>query len=132
MAVTDFSAQESALGYLYQARHALWLLLDGPEERETVLETLDDIVFEQEGVASDLLQTKHHTVVANLTDASPELWKTLRIWSTHVRDGTVTVPRTTLTLITTAIAPAGSIASLLRQDLGRNPAAAIDGLRDVV
>jgi len=33
--VTNFSAQESALGYLYQARYALWLLLDGPEERET-------------------------------------------------------------------------------------------------
>ena len=40
----DFSARESGLGYLYQARYALWLLLDGPEEQEVVLETLDDIV----------------------------------------------------------------------------------------
>src|ERR1019366_10588686 len=41
----DFSAQESGLGYLYQARYAFWLLLDGPEEQEVVLETLDDIVL---------------------------------------------------------------------------------------
>jgi hypothetical protein len=129
--VTDFSAQDSALGYLFQARYALWLLLDGPEERETVLETLDDIVFENEGIASDLLQIKHHSVAANLTNTSSELWKTLRIWSTHLKDGSVTVPKTNLALITTAIAPAGSIASFLRQGLGRNTIAAIDGLRQV-
>jgi hypothetical protein len=44
--VPDFSAKESGLGYLFQARYALWLILDGPEERETVLESLDDITLE--------------------------------------------------------------------------------------
>lgn len=104
--VPDFSAPESGLGYLYQARYALWLLLDGPEEREVVLETLDDIVMGQDGTPRDLLQTKHNSVPARLTDASPQLWKTLRIWSTYLKDGLIRVPPTTLTLITTAEASA--------------------------
>jgi hypothetical protein len=129
--VPDFSAQESGLGYLHQARYALWLLLDGPEEREVVLETLDDIVLGQDGTPRDLLQTKHNSVPARLTDASPQLWKTLRIWSTHVRDGIIRVPPTTLTLITTAEAPAGSIASTLRPGRERDCATALDGLAKV-
>jgi hypothetical protein len=87
--VPDFSAKESGLGYLFQARYALWLILDGPEERETVLESLDDITLESEGQASELLQTKHHSAPASLTNASAELWKTLRIWSTHLSEGRV-------------------------------------------
>jgi hypothetical protein len=129
--VPDFSAQESALGYLYQARYALWLLLNGPEEQEVVLETLDDIVLGQDGTPRDLLQTKHSSVPARLTDASSQLWKTLRVWSTHVKDGVIRVPPTTLTLITTAQAPVGSIASVLRPDRGRDCARALDGLAEV-
>lgn len=127
----DFSAQESALGYLYQARYALWLLLDGPEEREVVLETLDDIVLGQDGTPRDLLQTKHNSVPARLTDASSQLWKTVRIWSTHVKDGLIRVPPTTLTLITTAEAPVGSIASALRPGRDRDCDRALNGLAEV-
>jgi len=129
--VPDFSAQESGLGYLYQARYALWLLLDGPEEQEVVLETLDDIVLSQDGTPRDLLQTKHTSAPARLTDASSPLWKTLRIWSTHVKDGLIRVPPTTLTLITTAEAPVSSIASALRPGRDRDCAAALDGLTEV-
>ena len=42
---TKRSAAASALGYLYQARLALYLLLDAPEETELRLESLDDIEF---------------------------------------------------------------------------------------
>jgi hypothetical protein len=130
--VPDFSAQESALGYLYQARYALLLLLEGPEEREVVLETLDDIVLSEAGTPADLLQTKHHTTsTAHLTNSSTELWKTLRIWSTHLKDDIIRVPPTTLTLITTGIAPAGSIASNLRPGIQRRCAAGLDGLRKI-
>ena len=127
----DFSAQESGLGYLYQARYALWLLLDGPEEQEVVLETLDDIVLSQDGTPRDLLQTKHNTVPARLTDASTPLWKTLRIWSTHIKGGVIQVPPTTLTLITTAEAPTNSVAAALRPGRERDCAAALDRLREV-
>jgi hypothetical protein len=130
--VPDFSAQESALGYLYQARYALLLLLEGPEEREVVLETLDDIVLGEAGTPADLLQTKHHTTsTAHLTNSSTELWKTLRIWSTHLKGEIIRVPPTTLTLITTGIAPTGSIASNLRPGIHRRCAAGLDGLRKI-
>lgn len=127
----DFSARESGLGYLYQARYALWLLVDGPEERELVLETLDDIVLEQDGVPRDLLQTKHNSVPASLTDSSPQLWKTLRVWGTHVKAGLVRLPPTALTLITTAEAPADSIAAALRPGRERDSAGAADRLAEV-
>ncbi len=127
----DFSAQESGLGYLYQARYALWLLLDGPEERDLVLETLDDIVLGRDGAPRDLLQTKHNTVPARLTDSSPQLWKTLRVWSTHVKAGLIRLPPTTLTLITTAEAPADSIAAALRPGRERDSTGAANRLAEV-
>jgi hypothetical protein len=55
----------------------------------------------------------------------------LRIWSTHVKDGVIQVPPTTLTLITTAEAPAASIAAALRPGRERDCAAALDRLREV-
>jgi len=131
MIMPDFSAQESGLGYLYQARYALWLLLDGPEERELVLETLDDIVLGQDGAPQDLLQTKHNSKPARLTDSSPQLWKTLRIWSSHVKDGLIQVPPTTLTLITTAQAPDASIATALRPGRDRDSATALQRLVEI-
>lgn len=119
------------MGYLYQARYALWVLLDGPEERELVLETLDDIVLGQDGTPQDLLQTKHNAKPARLTDSSPQLWKTLRIWSSHVKDGLIRVPPTTLTLITTAEAPDDAIAAVLRPGRDRDSATALQRLVEI-
>jgi hypothetical protein len=118
--MADFSANDSALGYLYQARFALWELLNGPEEQELVMETLDDIVTSQAAVSPNLLQAKHHTSPAKLTDSSAELWKTLRVWSTALKDGAIKIPPTRLTLVTTGIAPEKSIASKLRPNASRN------------
>lgn len=105
------------------------MLLVGPEERETALETLDDIVFQNDGTASDLLQTKHHCTAASLTDMSAELWKTVRVWSVRIKDGTVRVPQTNLLLITTAAAPVESIAAMLSDGRTRNPDKALQRLR---
>lgn len=112
--MTDFSAKEPALGYMYQMRYALWQLLDGPEDRELVLETLDDIVVETPSGTVDLVQTKYHVTPAALTDLSVDFWKTLRVWSEHLKNGEILIPPTTLTLVTTGTAPEGSIASTLR------------------
>jgi hypothetical protein len=130
--VSDFSAAESALGYLYQARYALLLLIDGPEEHQLVLEKLDDIVLEDCGTPAELLQAKYHTShAANLTDSSADLWKTLRIWSTHLKNELIKIPPTALTLITTAMAPGGSIASNLRPGSHRTCTAALHQLRQI-
>ena len=130
--MSDFSAAESALGYLYQARYALLLLLQAPEERGVVIETLDDIVLQRAGTATDLLQMKHHTAPApNLTDSSTDLWKTVRIWSEHLTNGAIRVPPTSLTLITTATASEGSIAFNLGHGARRNSAAGLERLRQI-
>ncbi len=46
---TDFSAKEPALGYYYQIRYSLYLLLSGKEkgnDTEISIEKLDDISIE--------------------------------------------------------------------------------------
>ena len=125
---TDFSAGEQALGYLYQTRCALWLLLTGSEEQELILETLDDIVFEEEGMPWQLLQTKHHCKAASLTDTSPELWKTIRIWSTHIMARAIMPDSVRMTLLTTAVASDNSIAARLRAGTDRNSGSALPDL----
>jgi hypothetical protein len=128
----DFTAREPTLGYLYQARYALLLLLTGVEEQELLLETLDDIVLEQSGTPRELLQTKHHvTSEARLTDASPELWKTLRVWSTMLSEGKIQIPPTQLTLVTTAQAPDTSIAAALRPGVKRDAEALRLALKNI-
>lgn len=129
--MTGFSAGPQALGYLYQTRYALLLILNSPEELELSIESLDDIVFQENGSPQELLQLKHHTSPASLTDASSDLWKTIRIWSTNLGEGRITLPDTMLTLVTTAQAPDGSIAALLRPDNSRQHRLAAKKLLDI-
>jgi hypothetical protein len=79
-----FSATDSVLGYLYQIRLALLSSLQRISRDESFsvyLETLDDVVFENNGSPLELLQLKHHcNRAANLTDASSDLWKSFRVW----------------------------------------------------
>jgi len=61
--IGQFSAADSALGYLYQVQVALlWSLrrLRTGEDIAVSLETLDDVAFESAGRPDELLQTKHH------------------------------------------------------------------------
>lgn len=115
---SQFSAPDPALGYLYQARLGLlWALKRLKDSSDFVvsLETIDDVTFETNGRPDELLQTKHHLArPAALTDASPDLWKSLRVWF----EGTSakTIPsQTHLYLVTTSTASTGSAAAKLRQ-----------------
>lgn len=79
------------------------------------VERLDDVSFEKDGSPIELLQTKHHIDrVASLTDASPDIWKTLRVWAEAAADDPSLPSRAKLVLVTTGEAPEGSAASLLR------------------
>ncbi|MBL3587297.1 hypothetical protein JMM61_18245 [Rhodovulum sulfidophilum] len=130
--MTTFSAVDPALGYLYQARFALLEALRrlGDERPFSIfLETLDDVVFDQDGGALDLLQLKHHRVgTANLTDSSTDLWKSLRIWIEGRSSGTI--PKDArLFLVTTAQVGQGSAAAYLRtSDQDRDVQAAVRAL----
>jgi hypothetical protein len=111
----DHTAGPQTLGYFYQARYALYLILNAQPEAELSIEKVDDVAFEQEGSLRELLQLKHHVNrKASLTDASTDLWKTIRVWSENVNSGVISASGLLLTIITTATAPDDSIAALLR------------------
>lgn len=126
------SAAQSAAGYLYQARLALAECLRyayGDSSVEIAIEKLDDVSFEKDGTALELLQAKHHLKKAgDLSDGSVDLWKTLRVWAQAVKADPSLPGRTRFALLTTAKAPDGSAAASLRPtDAGfaaRDPEAA--------
>jgi hypothetical protein len=92
------------------------------------LETLDDVTFETtDHKPEELLQTKHHrNRETTLTDASPDLWKSLRVWFEGYESKSIPTG-TALHLLTTAKAPAGSIAARLRSE-GRDVDTALKAL----
>lgn len=113
----NFSAVDASLGYLYQVRIALLLALRRLKSDPNFLvgiETLDDVVFESGiGDPQDILQTKHHrNAAASLADASPDLWKTLRIWFSGRASGVIPASAN-LFLVTTGTVPSGSASSCL-------------------
>jgi hypothetical protein len=128
----QFSASEHLIGYLYQIRYALFILLKKIRTEpgiELAIEQRDDVEFDREGEPAELLQLKHHiSRRASLTDSSSDLWKTIRIWSTHLAENPNQFSDIVLTLITTSKAPDSTIASKLRRDSNRNEADALDGL----
>ncbi len=131
---TNHSAGAQALGYLYQIWYALYLILDRDEPNLAIrIEGLDDIDVLEEGTLLGLLQGKYHLdKKVTLFDRSPDLWRTIRIWSEHVKETRISPSATTLTLFTTAKASEGSIASLLRPyPHHRDPQLACQRLREL-
>jgi hypothetical protein len=131
--VTAFSAGPQALGYMYQARVALYLLLQSPETAVAKIESLDDIELIDLTAETKLtlVQLKHHVKNnASLTNASPDLWKSIRVWAEQAKDHNFALQEARLNLVTTSKAPSGSIASLLGVE-NRNAQLAEDLLIDV-
>jgi hypothetical protein len=118
---STFTAAASAAGYLYQARLALAEALRyayADSGIEVAIERFDDVSFESGGEPLALLQTKHHlTKAGDLTDASVDLWKTLRVWAEKVRADPSLPGRVRFVLVTTSTAPTGSAAALLRPEV---------------
>lgn len=113
--MTTFSAGPQALGYFYQARVALAVLLEAPDDAILRVEALDDIEVSSAVNASalSLIQLKHHTTPTTLTDSSPDLWKSLRVWSEQAAENKFTLETTRILLFTTASVQPSSIASLI-------------------
>lgn len=131
-AIDTFSAGASALGYIYQVRYALLEAvrrLRAGTDFSVAFETLDDVVFEKSAKPPDLLQTKHHVErAANLTDASPDLWKSIRVWAELMAANKVP-PGSTRFLITTAVVGDGSAAKYLVATSERDEEKALERLR---
>lgn len=119
MQESKYSAAAPMLGYFYQCRLALLEFLKrlkSDPDITVAIETLDDVVFEKSGTPTEIIQVKHHTKhKANLTNASTDLWKTIRIWCDLLTEGKVH-ERTILCLMTTETAPNNSASWFLRAE----------------
>lgn len=111
-----FSAKEPNLGYLYQVRYGLLLIVsEQNQEAKLLIEQIDDISIETPS-ALEVYQTKLHiNSVANLTNASTDLWKTIRVWSERIISGQLDPDNCIFNLITTAAASADTIPFKLKQ-----------------
>ncbi|WP_299248003.1 ABC-three component system protein [uncultured Lacinutrix sp.] len=100
--VTDFSAKEPALGYFYQFLYSLFRLIKSKNTEASIrIECLDDIDIIDDSL--DLIQTKLHIKsVANLSNSSPDFWKSLRVWADNIEKERIDLDNTTFTLVTTA------------------------------
>ena len=116
MPSSPHSAASSALGYLYQSQWPLLELLQRSERRPDcaiTLELHDDVAWEQDGTATELLQLKHHLRGArSLSDKDIDVWRTIRAWMDTQDVGDPDGP--TLTMVTTQTAASDSAAAALR------------------
>lgn len=99
-----FSAKEPSLGYHYQVRYALYLLLKAKDKESPFvkLENLDDVEI-LDANQIELHQTKfHNKKAANLTDSSVDIWKTIRVWSELALIGDIDLDNILLLLVTTS------------------------------
>jgi hypothetical protein len=116
---TDFSAKGPSLGYYFQIRYGLHLLLnhEGSDESRLFFENLDDIEITELN-QNDLYQTKFHIKNSvNLTDRSADLWKTIRVWAESIKNGNITLSESKFTLITTAQCTSESVFGKLREGI---------------
>ena len=130
---SPFDATASLVGYLYQVRMALVLLLQRYRFDPGIsisIEKFDDIAFHAGSDLIEQLQTKHVTH-KTLSDSSTDLWKTLKIWCNRYRLGLLDPTSTNLVLLTTAEAPVGSAASYLRL-ISRDSDKACEILEEIV
>jgi hypothetical protein len=111
-----FSANEPNLGYLFQVRYGLLLIVSEQNQAAKLLiEKMDDISIETPD-SFDVYQTKLHiNSIANLTNSSTDLWKTIRVWSVGITNGQLDPDNCLFNLITTAEASADTIPFKLKQ-----------------
>ncbi|MDH6630612.1 hypothetical protein M2271_008473 [Streptomyces sp. LBL] len=119
------SAAASVLGYQHQTWWALLELLRADHARPDAaicLELHDDIAWERAGSATELLQIKHHQKSdRQLTDASPDVWLTLKNWMDTAVPCDVEGPA--LALVSTQQASPGSAMAALRPHTRDEPVA---------
>jgi hypothetical protein len=126
MAINQFDATSSLLGYIYQIRYGLLLSLkkmrevDDPDDCFVSIETIDDVAFEKSGTPEELLQTKYHSKPGNITDKSPDIWKTIRVWVEAFKSERLDFKKASLFLVTTEAIVPETLAYFLSNSRGRN------------
>lgn len=130
--MSNHQASEQMLGYLYQVRYALNLLLDNDNSKFQIsIEKFDDVAFSEDGTPKQLIQLKHHVKQAgDLTDYSTDLWRTLKVWIDLISENKGLVNETSFIIITTASVPSDTAAAYLKSE-GRKPEEAYNKLKTV-
>ncbi len=129
----NHQASEQMLGYLYQVRYALALLLENDNsDCQISIEKFDDVAFSKDDIPIQLIQLKHHIQhQGNLADAGTDMWRTIKVWLDAISETPDILDGTNFLIITTATAPIDSAAFLLKKDSNRNPDTAYQKLKTV-
>ena len=129
----NHQASEQMLGYLYQVRYALALLLENDNsDCQISIEKFVDVAFSKDDIPIQLIQLKHHIQhQGNLADASTDMWRTIKVWLDAISETPDILDGTNFLIITTATAPIDSAAFLLKKDSNRNPDTAYQKLKTV-
>jgi hypothetical protein len=107
-----FDATNSALGYIYQVRYALLAAL--------------------KKIPEALLQTKYHGTPGNITNRSPDIWKTLRVWIEPHNNQIINYSKSSLFLITTEKPKKNTLAYYLSEKIEkRNIEKAVEELTSI-
>ena len=117
--LSEFAAREPSLGYFYQLRYGLYLLLSNREIQNPRLriESLDDIEI-QSPDKTEIFQTKLKLKSkANLTNASVDFWKTIRVWVDNINNKRIDPDKTIFTLISTEKVSEDSFLEKLRSGI---------------
>lgn len=117
----NHQATEQLLGYIYQIRYALYYLLTQDDERTQIsVEKFDDIAVSYDGVVNTLVQLKHHVkTTGDLTDASADLWRTIKVWIDTIKQDENILDTTRFLIITTAVAPKDTASYYLKNDTNK-------------
>jgi len=132
--MASHQASEQMIGYLYQVRYALYLLLDNDNTNYQIsIEKFDDVAFEENGSPKELIQLKHHVNKGgSLADNSVDLWRTLKVWIDMVSENDNLLYNSEFFLITTSSAPEKSAAEILsKTDKDRSIVEAYDRLKRI-
>lgn len=128
MGTSQHEATDAYIGYLHQGYYALVVLLDAGDDDAVSVETDDDVTLE--GANPKLHQLKHSLDPSPaLTVANVGLWKTLRIWAEHVRNGDLWTfvlvtcsplhAKSSLNALTTDMADRSPVVADLREEANR-------------
>lgn len=120
------------MGYVYQFRYGLYVALKKYQQGmdwDICFESVDDL--SSSTPKQELSQLKLRAPATRLTDASTDLWKTLRIWSSLANARQLDLTNCNLFLVSTAAAPEGSAARALRPGPDRDIEKACSVLVDI-
>lgn len=131
--MSNHQASEQMIGYLYQVRYALNLLLKSEDEQAQIsIEKFDDIAFSDNDIPKILIQLKHHIEhQGDLTNASVDMWRTIKVWVDAIKESNELLETTKFMIITTALAPDKTAAYYLKNNENRDTELAYQLLKKV-